>query len=676
MDQEWIRFIEKYGRTEAEAAACSAYVRQHWKGELRHRVRIADEITRKFFVFDLPWDLEQTMEPVVFEGEIDWTYQPSDDPEFIYQMNRHRYWVCLGQAYAVTGKERYAQCFADQLTDWIRKNPLTEETKPVTWRTIEAGLRGESWIKAMGYMAASPAVTDEVFALFADAMECHGEYLAACDRPFSVKSNWGVLENCGLYVIGKMLEAIGRREKGVAYAELAKKRLTRAIQVQVMDDGVHWEQSPMYHNEVLKCYMEVLRTARLFGDDFPEQVSETVRKMAYADLFWQKPDGSQPAGGDSDVTDLRDVLAACAAWFCVPVLKSGGDKRLDYESVWDYGTAMAADYEKLPVRFPEDTLVWLKDSGNWYLRSSWDADADYLHVRCGGLGGGHGHFDKLHIDLFAGGEEILTDPGRYTYVDGEERRRLKSGKAHNALTVDGYEYTSCLDSWGVRGLLPPAAGYCCQKGAYALIECGHLAYMDRGIYAERRIVAAAPGVYVIFDTCYGGKEESAFHTYEQHFHPAPELKLSITKKGFILDGEKTRTEFICVTEPVEVKEEAFGLSRHYNQMEEGSMVSLRTKKQSPAGMITVIVCGKRGVTEPVQAKKVPVISAMSQRILKDQEAEAVSVRCMGRSYTVVNAHVETGSDCEYIGVGDRYGLGRVMVIDEGSPDSEPVILKW
>ncbi|MFR6218898.1 MAG: hypothetical protein ACLUKO_19045 [Enterocloster bolteae] len=28
-----------------------------------------------------------------------------------------------------------------------------------------------------------------------------------------------------------------------------------------MDDGVQWEQSPMYHNEVLRCLLEVLRVA-------------------------------------------------------------------------------------------------------------------------------------------------------------------------------------------------------------------------------------------------------------------------------------------------------------------------------------------------------------------------------------------------------------------------------
>lgn len=672
MDQRRIRFLEKYGRSAQEAAACAAFVREHWNGELEHRLRIADEVTRRVFLFDLPWDMEQTAEPVAFEQEIDWLYQPADDPEFIYQMNRHRYWVCLGQAYAVTGEERYARCFAEQLTDWIEKNPITDQTKPKTWRTIEAGLRAESWIKAMGYMAGSPSVTDETFLRFMEALACHGEYLAACDVPFSVKSNWGVLENSGLYAIGNVLETVGGYPEGAAYARLAMKRLTKQIEVQVMDDGVHWEQSPMYHNEVLKCYLEALRMAALHGDSFPEQVTGKVRSMAYANRFWQKPDGSQPAGGDSDVTDLRDVLTICAYWFRDPVLKSGGYEMLDYESIWDYGMEAAREYEALSIQNPEETLTWLRDSGNWYLRSSWGTDADYLHVRCGSLGGGHGHFDKLHVDLVVAGEEILTDPGRYTYVDGEARRRLKSARAHNSLTVDGAEYTRCLDSWGVKGLMPAATGNCCRKGDYTLIECSHLGYMDKGVYVERRILAIGTRIYLILDTCY----TNGVHTLEQHFHPSPELGMTLTDRGFVLDGSRSHVEFICVTDGASVTKEEFGISRHYNRMESANMVTIQAQGQGTMSMMTAVICQETDQREPVQAEKIPVSAPVRKRILEDGEAEGVAIRCGSRSYLVINAHVEAGADCEYIGAQGSYGLGRVMVTDEGAAEPEPVVLKW
>ena len=106
--------------------------------------------------------MEPTVRAVEFGGNtggIDWQYMPDGDPEFIYQFNRHRYWICLGQAYAMTGDERYAECFASQMVSWVEKNPITEETKRTTWRSIEAGIRGENWVKAMEYFKDSRTVT-------------------------------------------------------------------------------------------------------------------------------------------------------------------------------------------------------------------------------------------------------------------------------------------------------------------------------------------------------------------------------------------------------------------------------------------------------------------------------------------------------------------------------------
>lgn len=676
------RFAGQYGKTPEETSACTAYVEKWWQKEAEHRLRIADEVAEGIFLFDLPWDMEQTAEPVAFAGDIDWMHQPGDDPEFIYQLNRHRYWVCLGQAYAMTGDERYAETFARQLVHWVRNNPITEETKPKTWRTIEAGLRGESWIKAMGYFASSPSVSDEVFAVFLEGMVLHGAYLAVCDVPFSTKSNWGVLENCGLYEIGVMLACVedGERSEaeavrlmadvcagtektyaslGKEYARLAKERLTRQISVQVMDDGVHWEQSPMYHNEVLKCYLEALRTAKLCGDVFPSSVTEKVKAMAYADRMWQKPDGSQPSGGDSDVTDLRDVLTVCGYWFSDPELKSGGFERMDYEGVWDYGMAAAAAYEALDSRQPSATHAWLKDSGNWYLRSSWEKDADYLHVCCGGLGGGHGHFDKCHLDLVVGGEDILVDPGRFTYVDGKDRRAFKGAMAHNSVAVDGAEYTHCLDSWGVEGLLPAVPGAMCRKEDYTLIECGHLGYLDRGVYVQRRILAIGTGIYLVMDTCYGSGDGA--HRLEQRFHLAPgvEVEMADGTADITVHGKHCRVGFRCVSEGVSVTDETCFVSGHYNRKEPGRAVTFARTGSGTFGMITVIACGESGFT----AENVPVTAPVTGRILEGREAEAVKVTCGGRTWLAVNAHVEAGADCEYIGSEGYYGLGRVMAAE-------------
>lgn len=664
------KFLQYHGRSEKENRAAAAFVQKNWPAETAHRMRIADEVAENKYLFDLPWDMERTVEMVDFGEKTDWFYMPGDDPEFIYQLNRHRFWICLGQAYQITGDEKYANAFVKQMTGWIQESPLTEENKPLTWRTIEAGLRAENWIKAMGYMAESPAVTDEVFRLFAECMKAHGEYLYHHDVPFSVKSNWGVLENNGLYMIGKMFEACGEgeeRKHGQEFAALALKRLERQIITQVMDDGVHWEQSPMYHNEVMKCYMEVLRIAGIYGETIPESITSKVKAMAYANRAWQRPDGCQPAGGDSDETDVRDVLSACALLFKDPVLKSGGFAVLDYESIWDYGMKAGDAYEKMPSENPADTFTWLQESGNFYLRSGWDREADYLHVRCGSLGGGHGHFDKLHFDLMINGENIFTDPGRLIYVDGVDRRRFKSAKGHNTVTVDGEEYTQCVDSWFVKNFNPAVNEAACRKGEYTFIQGGHLGYADKGVFVNRRILAVGTKAYIIADEFYA----VGTHTYRQHFHLAAGKTIEKAGiNGLTVTGENSKVKVYCLSDNVKVETEEFGISRHYNQIEPGEMFTFERQIEGSGSMITVILCD-----ESAKVSKVPVIAAMNGRELNSREADGICLEMNEKTYAAVIAHVDVASDCEYIGCMERFGLGRVMIC-ETKQDDAMTVLSW
>ncbi|MDF2922734.1 MAG: heparinase [Paenibacillaceae bacterium] len=54
----------------------------------------------------------------------------------------------------------------------------------------------------------------------------------------------------------------------------------------------------------------------------------------------------------------------------------------------------------------------------------------YLFFDAGPLGGSHGHADPLHFEWFRSGKQLLVDPGRYTYEEGEWRRYFKGARAH------------------------------------------------------------------------------------------------------------------------------------------------------------------------------------------------------------------------------------------------------
>ena len=86
---------------------------------------------------------------------------------------------------------------------------------------------------------------------------------------------------------------------------------------------------------------------------------------------------------------------------------------MDFDGIWDHLEEGVKAYESMEAKKPDYLLKELSNSGNLYLRSGWNEDDDFFHFRCGSLGGGHGHSDKLHIDLAIGGEDILRPSCRY-----------------------------------------------------------------------------------------------------------------------------------------------------------------------------------------------------------------------------------------------------------------------
>ena len=191
---------------------------------------------------------------------------------------------------------------------------------------------------------------------------------------------------------------------------------------------------------------------------------------------------------------------------------------------------------------PECLFHALEQSGNWCLRSGWDRNADYLHFKCGSLGGGHGHFDKLHVDLSIAGEDVLIDSGRYTYVDGSLRRQLKSSCAHNVPVVDWQEYTQCTGSWDVKGRTAPAGQDWSQKGPYTFLQGTHLGYLPAGVLVNRRIISIGTRIHVIADEFYG----TGTHVLSQVFHLNPAGSVEMREDGFLYHGIRAEAAFYRV----------------------------------------------------------------------------------------------------------------------------------
>lgn len=660
-EKEWIRKIKKiFGADDPRRIA--AYCQENWAPDVQHVIRTADDACENTFLFDFRWDMERTWKPVHFEREIDWSLIPSGDREFLWQFNRHRFFPCLAQAYWLTGKEKYAWHYVRLMSDWIRRAEPGENADLGPWRTLETGIRAESWLCSIPLIMETPAFDDE----FADMVEAclrkHQKRLADHFQPHKYISNWGVLEACGLLLLSLVLP------DSETEIRTALKRLEDAVHVQVLGDGMQWEQSPMYHNEVCHCLLTAYWYGGRAGLVMPDAVADAVRRMALVNYKWKKPDHTQFAQGDSDATDLRDQITAGAYVLKDGMLKTGGYDRLDYDSIWRFGMAAADVYRELRPEAPDFVSAALPVGGNYYLRSGWSEKDSLLHFRCGETGGGHGHADKLHVDLVIRGEDVLVDSGRYTYVDGPDRYRLKEAAAHNTVLVDGRGFSSCETSWIYRELCT-----CVKQPFYdgvlgAFAEGAHLGYWEEDVIVNRKVIWLRPEIYLIIDEFLS----HGSHTYEQlfHFDGAGKAELYCDGAGSGMRVHFTGREmeawmqFVsCEDDEAEGQFKETVQSGFYNEIHANRTFVRKSTGHGPCCAVTVINGGEKGETYPAEVRKIPLYSNVNDWILAGDEADGLQIICGGREYVLFLCRREIMKTTDIFSWKNCLGCGRAVVFD-------------
>ena len=629
-----------------------AYWKTHYPDSCAHVLEQAKNICRNTFLFREHWEMERTNKSVVFPEKIIWNHIPEGDPEWLYALNRHTCFLILGKAWQLTGHEKYAEKFTELLCDWIECAPLTQESRNDTWRSLEAGIRIENWLKSFILFSDSPLWTAGLQEKADDALRIHGQYLMETDLPFHHLSNWGVLQNHGLLLLGLYFD-------NPEWTQEAAGRLDQEVYMQVIGDGSQWEQSPMYHCEVLYALMDSLLLMDRFHKPVPQRLRDFVRKMAFALACWCKPDGHMPCQGDSDDIDARDLLTGASLLCQDSSLKALSQGIFFEDNLWSFGLSGLEAYKSLPSVPPKETSRVLTDSGNYFLRSGWHAAADYLRLHCGCMGSGHGHGDQLHVDYFSCGEDILIDPGRYTYVDSPVRRKLKLPSSHNTVCVDGEEFCECTDSWGYSRMAYPIKGEFCFRGQINFAMAAHLGYLEKGIFATRKVVTLEEGLILIADVFYG----SGTHKYHSRFYFGRQGRASLLEDGSAgpvrvrFEGRRVRAELFALKGTGSLSEAE--CSPEYNLLTACDCLTVHDTQEGQASLYTVISASAQA--QDVSAELIPVSKVRSGERLSPLQAEGIRIRKNGTEHVVILCHQELISEVDYFEAGGFSSYGKTMV---------------
>ncbi|HEX3187391.1 MAG TPA: alginate lyase family protein [Pyrinomonadaceae bacterium] len=366
------------------------------------------------------------------------------DKKITWELNRHQYFMKLGQAYVLTGDQRYAQVFIAHLESWMEANP---PKLGINWASsLEVAFRSISWLWALYFFKG--AVPAETLKRALKFLYLHARHLESYLSTYFSPNTHLTGEALGLFYLGTLLPEFKEAKR---WQDLGREILLEQIPVHIKPDGVYFEQSSYYHRYTTDFYLHFLILSRNNGITLPKTVETALVSLLDHLMYITRPDGTTPFFGDDDggrlamldmraPNDFRPSLATGAALFARGDYKFVAGDAAE-ELLWLLGPAGLQNFDSIESHEPAETSKAFRDGGYFVMRDGWTDKSNYLLFDCGPHGAlncGHAHADALSIQVAAHGRTVLVDPGTYTYTGSKELRDwFRSAPAHNTVTLNG-----------------------------------------------------------------------------------------------------------------------------------------------------------------------------------------------------------------------------------------------
>lgn len=313
------------------------------------------------------------------------------DHKVIWELNRHQHLVLLAQR----GEPEDLDAIAMQLDSWLAQNPFH---CGINWASaLEVAFRALSWLWIWHLCGPRlPAPLREKWLL---SLYQHGVHLEYNLSIYFSPNTHLLGEAVALYALGKLLPDWPRSRR---WETVGGDWVRRQYQSQIRPDGSHYEQSSYYQVYALDLF---LLFSELSGETHP-----ALERMARYLNTLLGPARRIFLIGDDDGGRLFHPYGDHAAYGA--------------ESLARFGCSA----EPETAHFPDSGLI------------SWIAGSRQVIFDAGPFGGGpagHSHADTLQILARVGNDELLTDPGTFTYVgDPAGRDRFRGTAMHNTLRLD------------------------------------------------------------------------------------------------------------------------------------------------------------------------------------------------------------------------------------------------
>jgi hypothetical protein len=454
------------------------------------------------------------------------------DHKIIWELNRHQHLVVLAQAYLFTGDESNLTEIRAQLESWFAANPFH---RGINWASaLEVAVRALSWIWV--YHLVGSKLPAELRANWLKQLYWHAWHIEN-NLSFYFSPNTHLLgEAVALHALGLFFAGL---PKAGRWEQLGAKVTREQMDLQIHPDGSHFEQSTYYHVYALDMFLfhAILAKPDTSYMDKLERMAEYLHVLL-------GPSRTLSSIGDDDGGRFfypygrRDQFGRASMTTASAVLD---------RSDWPFN---AEDVRAQSVWWLGATVLQRKSGeGKWASRLFSDsgiavmtAGANHVLVDAGPFGpwgAGHSHADTLSIVVRSCDQEILIDPGTFTYV-GEEKWRnwFRGTQAHSTIVIDGRDQAIAAGPfrWATRPEVNIQAWKTNAERDLLEAECKYAGFTHR-----RRIEFQKPDVILITDEIDGPPGE---HDVQQLWHLGSleaKERLVLPDDAELIDGWRSDT---------------------------------------------------------------------------------------------------------------------------------------
>jgi uncharacterized heparinase superfamily protein len=367
---------------------------------------------------------------------------------------------------------------------WIKENP---PAKGNGWEPYPISLRLINWIKWY--------TRSEIFdQTMINSIELQAQALYK-QLEFHILGNHLFANAKALIFVGCFLEG----QVGDKYLQLGLKILDREITEQFLDDGGHFERSPMYHSILLWDLLDLINLARLSSRPKLLIRVQKLSHTAVKALIWL----DEMIHNDGEISFFNDS--------CIGIAASPSELKYYSNTLGLVSTHKKSYYKLLSnsgyscITYPAYKLIF--DHG--------EIGPSYLP--------GHAHADTLSFEMSVGCNRFFVNSGTSLYGVSKERHRQRGTQAHNTVIVDGANSSEVWGGFRVARRANVVSYNASFKNEMVIVSAKHNGYFRLGYnIMHSRIITASPYSLTIKDNISDGTY-SAYANF--HLHPKVCIKI-------------------------------------------------------------------------------------------------------------------------------------------------------